>query len=118
MKKMITDYGIKSVLDIGCGRGLSTTWFAMHGVDVKCVEGSHDGVMKTMLPDPENQLVEHDFSRGPWWPGKTYDVAWSVEVLEHIGVNYMHNNIAAMRKTMSEAKSETKRKKRYICRLD
>ena len=51
-----------------------------------------------MLPDPDNQLIEHDFSRGPWWPEMTYDVAWSVEFLEHVKLRYMPNYITAFRK--------------------
>lgn len=76
--------GVKSVIDVGCGRGISTSWFIMHGVDSLCVEGSHDARERSMLPDPENQMVEHDFSRGPWWPKKTYDAVWCVEFLEHV----------------------------------
>ena len=95
---MITQYGVKSVLDIGCGRGTSTTWFLYHGVRALCVEGSHDAVEKTLLPDPERQLVEHDFSRGPYWPADTYDAAWAVEFLEHVGVNYHFNYVSAFRK--------------------
>jgi len=97
-KHMIEDYGVQSFLDVGCGRGFSTSWFAMHGVDVMCVEGSHDAIERTVLPDPENQLVEHDFSRGPWWPEKTYDVAWSVEFLEHVNLQYHYNYVSAFRK--------------------
>jgi len=97
-KRMIDTYGVKSFLDIGCGRGISTSWFHFHGVEVKCAEGSHDAVTKTLLPDPENQLVEHDFSRGPWWPEKTYDAAWSVEFLEHVNSQFMYNYITAFRK--------------------
>ena len=41
---------------------------------------------------PPQQVVEHDFSRGPWWThGQTFDVAWSVEFLDHVGRQYMHN---------------------------
>lgn len=97
-KKMISDYGVHSFLDIGCGRGFSTSWFAMHGCDVLCIEGSHDGVSRSVLPQPERQVIEHDFSRGPFWPAKTYDVAWSVEFLEHVLVEYQVNYVAAMRK--------------------
>jgi len=43
-------------------------------------------------------MVLHDFSRGPWWPEKTYDVAWSVEFLEHVSVNYHYNYVTAFRK--------------------
>lgn len=87
-KHMVTKYGVKSVLDVGCGRGVSSLWFHLHGVDVLCVEGSHDAVERTMLPDPTNQVVEHDFSRGPWWPENTYSACWAVEFLEH--VSYVH----------------------------
>lgn len=97
-KHMIQDYGVHSVLDVGCGRGISTSWFHMHGVQVLCVEGSHDAVQNSVLPDPANQVVEHDFSRGPWWPRDTFDAVWAVEFLEHVNVQYHFNYIAAMRK--------------------
>lgn len=97
-KHMIQEIGVHSFLDIGCGRGFSTSWFAFHGVDVMCAEGSHDAIERTILPDPQNQLVEHDFSRGPWWPENTYDVAWSVEFLEHVNVQFHYNYIQAFRK--------------------
>ena len=35
-KHMISNLGIKSVMDIGCGRGFSTSWFYFHGCDGKC----------------------------------------------------------------------------------
>jgi hypothetical protein len=83
---------------LGCGRGISTTWFHYQGVDVLCVEGSHDAVLQSFLPNPETQLVEHDFCRGPYWPLKTYDAAWSVEFLEHISRQYHFNYITTFRK--------------------
>jgi len=97
-KHMIQDLGVHSLIDVGCGRGISTLWFLLHGVDVLCAEGSHDAVMKSMLPDPSKQIVEHDFSRGPWWPEKTYDAVWSVEFLEHVSVQFHFNYISAFRK--------------------
>ena len=86
-KWMVTYLGVHSVLDVGCGRGISTSWFLFHGVDVRCVEGSHDAVEKTVLPD-RGLIVEHDFSRGPWWPEKTYDAVWCVEFLEHVSSKF------------------------------
>jgi SAM-dependent methyltransferase len=97
-KHMIEDYGVHSFLDIGCGRGFSTSWFSYHGVDVLCAEGSHDAIERSVLPDPATQVVEHDFSRGPWWPEKTYDVAWSVEFLEHVNLQFHYNYVTAFRK--------------------
>lgn len=97
-KNMVTQLGVRSVLDVGCGRGTSTTWFLYHGLRIKCAEGSHDAVMKTFLPDPATQVTEHDFSRGPWWPKDTFDAVWAVEFLEHVGVNFHFNYISAFRK--------------------
>jgi len=97
-KHMIEVLGVHSVLDIGCGRGFSTSWFAFHGCDVICAEGSHDAIERSVLPNPEKQVVEHDFSRGPWWPEKTYDAAWSVEFLEHVGTEFHFNYVTAFRK--------------------
>jgi hypothetical protein len=97
-KYMIEWVGVKSLLDVGCGRGISTSWFHLHGVDALCVEGSHDAVNQTLLPHPETQIVEHDFSRGPWWPQKTYDAVWCVEFLEHVGRNLHKNYMTVFRK--------------------
>ena len=98
-KRMVTEFGIRTLIDLGCGRGISTSWFLTHGVDAMCVEGSHDAVLQTMLPDPSTQLVEHDFSRGPWWPADTKDAVWCVEFLEHVGRNFHHNYLPVFRKS-------------------
>jgi hypothetical protein len=97
-RRMVTEYGIKSVIDVGCGRGVSTLWFHLNGLDALCVEGSHDAYVRSMLPDPSTQMVEHDFSRGPWWPSKTYDAVWCVEFLEHVGRNLHQNYLPIFRK--------------------
>lgn len=88
-RMFLTRWTVKSVIDVGCGRGISTLWFQTHGARVMCVEGSHDGVKRSVLP--KEVIVEHDFQRGPWWPKETFDLAWSVEFLEHVGRPYMKN---------------------------
>jgi hypothetical protein len=100
-KYMVETIGVRSVIDIGCGRGISTSWFGLHGCKVLCVEGSHDAIEKSLLPQAGfgDRIVEHDFSRGPWWPSETYDMAWAVEFLEHVGINHQFNYIATMRKS-------------------
>mmetsp|Transcript_2289 Transcript_2289/g.4077 ORF Transcript_2289/g.4077 Transcript_2289/m.4077 type:complete len:246 (-) Transcript_2289:30-767(-) len=98
-KNLITNLGIKSLLDVGCGRGISTSWFVTHGLEyVQCVEGSHDAVLQSIVPNAEERVVEHDFSRGPWWPDRTVDAAWAVEFTEHVGRNYQPNYLTAFRK--------------------
>jgi Methyltransferase domain len=96
---MIQKLGVHSVLDVGCGKGVSTSWFYLHGCRVQCVEGSHDAVTKSIIGTLDPSLVvEHDFSRGPWWPEETFDAVWAVEFLEHVGVNYQYNYVTAFRK--------------------
>lgn len=86
---MLKSMNVRSFLDLGCGRGISTKWFKDHGAKVLCVEGSNDAISKSLLP--RSDIVQHDVTRGPWWPETTYDVVWGVEFLEHVGRNYMHN---------------------------
>ena len=92
-KWMVNYLGVHSLLDVGCGRGISTSWFYFHGVDVLCVEGSHHAVESTVMPDP-GLIVEHDFSRGPWWPDKTYDAIWCVEFLEHVSTTVLNMQLS------------------------
>lgn len=106
---MIRHLGIRSVLDVGCGRGVSTSWFILHGLEyVACAEGSHDAIVQSIVPHIEKEgkvpngteyeLVEHDFSRGPWWPSRTVDAVWCVEFTEHVGRNFQPNYLASWRK--------------------
>ena len=131
-REMMEYFGVKSLLDVGCGRGISTSWFFMQGVHVQCVEGSRDAIEQSVLPalvnanadnvntnvnakekDNGNQtsnatdiairnngkITEHDFSRGPWWPEKTVDAVWCVELLEHVGRNFAANYLTAFKKS-------------------
>lgn len=53
------------------------------------MEGANDAIKKSYLP--KDKIVAHDFSLGPYWPDKTYDLAWCIEVLEHVSRPYMKN---------------------------
>lgn len=86
---MLSQLAVKSILDLGCGKGFSANFFLKRGAKVLCVEGSHDAVTQSLLP--KDLIVEHDFSRGPWWPEETFDVAYSTEFVEHVGRQYMKN---------------------------
>eukprot|EP01062_Namystynia_karyoxenos_P065902 TRINITY_DN59956_c0_g1_i1.p1 TRINITY_DN59956_c0_g1~~TRINITY_DN59956_c0_g1_i1.p1 ORF type:complete len:448 (+),score=77.13 TRINITY_DN59956_c0_g1_i1:63-1346(+) len=88
--------GARSAIDIGCGRGHATKWFYEAGLRVLCVEGTEEGIANTVIPD-KSRIVQHDYSRGPWWPQEVYDVAWCVEFIEHVEEEYMDNWLATMR---------------------
>ena len=94
---MMGGLAVKSLIDVGCGKGISAKYFYDQGVKVLCVDGLHEAVNQTVLP--RNRVVEHDFSRGPWWPAETFDAAWSVEFVEHVGRQYMENYLPIFHKS-------------------
>lgn len=93
---MLGQIAVRSVVDVGCGMGVSSSYFLSQGVDVLCVEGSSDAVSRSLMP--KSRIVEHDFSLGPWWPSQTYDAIWSVEFVEHVGRQYMDNYMPIFKK--------------------
>lgn len=90
---MFGELAIRSVMDVGCGMGTSSAHFLKQGAEVLCLEGSSDAIANTKIP--LTNIVEHDFSRGPWWPSKTYDAVWCVEFVEHVGRHFMPNYLPA-----------------------
>jgi SAM-dependent methyltransferase len=90
---MFGELAIKSVMDVGCGMGTSSAHFLKQGAEVLCLEGSSDAIANTKIP--LSNIVEHDFSRGPWWPSKTFDAVWCVEFVEHVGRHFMPNYLPA-----------------------
>ena len=50
-KHIVKNWTVQSVIDVGCGRGISTSWFYVHGLRTECVEGSHDAIEQSMVPD-------------------------------------------------------------------
>ncbi|CAM9200093.1 unnamed protein product, partial [Heterosigma akashiwo] len=97
-KLMVEWFGVKSLVDLGCGKGVSAAWFALHGVRTVCAEGSADAARQTLLPRPAEQLVQHDFSRGPWWPEETVDAVWTVEFIEHVQRQHLRNYLPVLKK--------------------
>ena len=94
---LMSELAVKSMIDVGCGRGFSSKYFLDRGVDVVCVEGSHDAIDRSFLP--RSRIVQHDFTLGGWWPDQTYDLAWSTEFLEHVGRQYMDHYLPIFMKS-------------------
>lgn len=86
-------YGIGSVLDIGCGIATNLVWFDEYGFDVLGVEGHPRAVSGALLPE---KVIQHDFSKGPWQPEHDFDLCLCTEFAEHVGQEYEENWMAAV----------------------
>lgn len=85
-------FNLKSMVDIGCGpggmqevaRSLDMSWFG--------VDGDH-----TVVQNTENTRL-HDFTKGKCVLKKKFDLAWSVEFLEHVEEQYVDNYMSIFSK--------------------
>lgn len=78
----------KSFLDIGCGPGGMVDLALEEGLDAQGIDG--DFTVERL--NPQNVLV-HDFTKGPAPLTREYDVGWSVEFVEHVYEQYIPNYI-------------------------
>lgn len=92
---LINAFDIKSVIDIGCGPGGMVELCKRKGLDVLGVDG--DFTVERPEYIKEN-IVIHDYSVGPYIPEKNYDLAWTVEFVEHVEEKYMQNFIDTFKK--------------------
>lgn len=80
---LITHFGIKSMLDVGCGTGGMVEYALTKGVEALGVDGD---------PNMANQhIITHDFTQGAYTPDKEYDLIWCVEFVEHIEAEFIPN---------------------------
>lgn len=85
---LINKFDVKSVLDVGCGPGGMVELMLSKGLDVLGVDGD-DKVERSDAV--KNNIFIHDFATAPYIPNKTYDLAWSVEFVEHVDKLFMPN---------------------------
>jgi SAM-dependent methyltransferase len=78
----------KSFLDIGCGPGGMVDLALEEGLDAYGIDG--DFTLKRN--NPQNILI-HDFTKGPAPLKQKYDIGWSVEFVEHVYEKYIPNYI-------------------------
>lgn len=84
-------FGIRSVIDVGCGEGRSTAFFADLGCEVLGVEGYTPAIEASPVRDT---IVQHDYTTGPYVPPRAFDMAWSCEFVEHVDERHMENFFA------------------------
>ena len=82
----LVNLGIKSFIDIGCGPGGMVELAKSKGLRTIGVDGDY-----TLTRFDPNYFVIHDYTKGSPVIHEDYDLAWSVEFLEHVEEQYMTN---------------------------
>ncbi len=70
----------RSVLDVGCGTGISLDYFKSKGISVRGLEGSALAISKARNA---RLIQKHDLNK-PIDLGEKFDLVWCFEVAEHI----------------------------------
>src|SRR5262249_45638552 len=88
---VVKKYGVKSVVDVGCGEGYSTRYFKDLGLDVLGVEGGKEAIRLSSVP---HLIVHHDYTKGPFVPPSRRDLVWCCEFVEHVEERFVPNFLA------------------------
>ena len=80
---IIENFGVKSMIDVGCGPGGMTELARSRGLEVLAVDG--DFVVERNIKD----VVINDYQETAFKPDKNYDLAWCVEFVEHIEAQHI-----------------------------
>jgi len=89
---LIDRHRIRSMIDIGCGAGWVTQWWAHAGVRALGVEGDPAAFAARRT----DAMYRHDYTAGPFTPKDHYDLGWCAEFVEHVEEKYMANWMATM----------------------
>jgi hypothetical protein len=87
-RTVVADYSIRSVIDVGCGEGISTKYFSDLGVEVVGIEGGKQAIKNSLVP---RLIVRHDYTKGPYQPKRPVDLVWCCEFVEHVEERYVPN---------------------------
>lgn len=85
---LIKKLNVKSVIDVGCGPGGMVELMLSKGLDAIGVDGDDKVERSDKLKE---YIFIHDYATGPYHPKTTYDLAWSVEFVEHVDKPFMPN---------------------------
>lgn len=88
----ISEFNVKSMLDVGCGPGGMVEAAHKSGLDAFGIDG--DSKIQNKWFD-QSKFMLHDFTLGPAPLEKKFDLCWSVEFVEHVYAQYIPNFVAA-----------------------
>lgn len=89
----IKKFNIKSMLDIGCGPGDMVKLACEKNINATGIDGDY-----TLNRWNKEKFIIHDYTKGPVPKLKKYDLAWSVEFVEHVYEEYMINYMPSFQK--------------------
>lgn len=95
LRYMVEKYSINSMVDVGCGRGCQLRIGNSLGLKTLGVDG--DQWLSGKFWGPLNILV-HDYTTGPSKINEMFDLAWTVEFLEHVEEKYIPNYFPDLQK--------------------
>jgi len=85
---LVKDKNIKTVLDVGCGRGHALKIFQDLGCKVTGIEGDIEAVNTALVP---GRIKCYDFTYQKVVPQKDFDLVISVEFVEHVEEKFKEN---------------------------
>jgi Methyltransferase domain len=90
-QSVVKEYGVTSVIDVGCGEGHSTKFFSELGLTARGIEGGALAFKHSVVP---HLTVRHDYTKGPYVPDREFDLVWCCEFVEHVEERYVANFLA------------------------
>lgn len=92
---LVRKHGIRSVLDVGCGRGYSAFYFKSLGCHIKGIDGSQEAQATNLLGE---DFVLADYAIAPSTIQTEFDLVWSCEFVEHVEEKFMKNYLQDFRR--------------------
>jgi len=92
---LVRKHGIRSVLDVGCGRGYSALYFKSLGCHIKGIDGSQEAQATNLLGE---DFVLADYAVAPSSIQTEFDLVWSCEFVEHVEERFMKNYLRDFRR--------------------
>jgi len=89
--KIIKDYNVESVLDVGCGLGYSCKYFAQKNLDVTGVEGGTNAINNSVF---SGKVFHNDYTVSHALSDEfdfEFDLVWCCEFVEHVEEKFMEN---------------------------
>ena len=82
--EILNEFHPKSILDIGCGTGVSLKYFLNQNINATGVENSKLAIKQSNIA---NKIIRHNLKKELNLK-KKFDLVWSFEVIEHIHPQY------------------------------